>query len=230
MQDRLPKFFKAVKNSRVVKSTDSQKTQTKLPRLRQQNLLTFTGHTTQVLRDSGEETLGSGEYKVVCSVKTLQKTSSAFFEGPIKEVSKEEGTAENYRREAVEYPVVRESIVVRCKDGTPMLYFIKGGMFAGLDLSEQQDLAKKSVTAIEALKKVHPPVPPKPEDARVDQHIAQKEKWRAMGKAWGRLVSFRRVSFATCRYSLKSVPAHHLSLCDRSAGLRTNDPPSRQSR
>ena len=141
-----------------------------------------------VLRDDGEEVIGSGQKEAICSVLTLQMDSSAFFTGPIKQIAKGAAVAEEFRRAARHYPVIRQSIVVRCMDGTPLLYFIKGGMLVGLEPSEQQELSAKSVSAIQNLIQDYPPIPPKPDDSRVDKHKEQKEKWKAMGKGWGRYV------------------------------------------
>ena len=80
------------------------------------------------------------------------------------------------QRNRADDPVIRSSTVVRCKDGPPLLYFIKGGMRAGLSLEEQQNLPNNSMRAIQELVKAYPPNWPAVNDSRLTQNAeAQTE-------------------------------------------------------
>ena len=190
VQTQLPRAFQTVKGARIEKSRAAPKSSSKALRAEKRRLAPLAPQTNQLLVDGGEETIGAEDHEAVFSVKVLQKPSSAFFEGPIKQIPKTKEVADRFRLEAADYPVIRSNTVVRCKDGAPLLYMIKGGMLAGLSPEEQQDLAGRSMSAIRALVKAYPPVAPKAEDPRVTQdQEEQKEKYTAKDQAWGRYVS-----------------------------------------
>ncbi len=205
MQTSLAKFLNSVVGARVEKTKAPPKEPVEPPRLVQQQL--FAGLTaptaaaySPILHDGGQETIGLDDYQANVAVKILQKDSSEFFQGPIHHAPKgENGQAERdrYQREAADYPLTTSSTVVRCKDGTPLLYFIKGAMFAGLSPQEQLDLASQSTSSIQELVAAYPPIPPGVKDSRIANHAEQRRKWRQKGKAWGRLVSFN-IPFVHC--------------------------------
>ena len=143
-----------------------------------------------VLRDDGEEMVGLGAYQAVCHVKTVDVESTTLFNGPVKQVKKTVEAADEHRRRALEYPVIRESTVVRTRDGRPLLYFLKKGIFAAMSAEEQQHMGQQSVDAIRGLIDAYkPPVPPT-EDPRMKERGAQKmREWAEKGKAFGRYVS-----------------------------------------
>ena len=196
VQAELPAAYRKVTKGSVEKPKPKTSTSSRR-RIRKNQAAVRAPETAPALRNDGEEVIGRGQKEAICSVLTLQMDSSAFFTGPIKQVAKGEAVAEEFRHAAKDYPVVRQSIVVKCMDGTPLLYFIKGGMLVGLGPSEQQELSAKSVSAIQNLIQDYPPIPPKPDDSRVDKHKEQKEKWKAMGKGWGRYVRF--LAFLMCK-------------------------------
>jgi len=195
MQNMMAKFLNSVQRSRVEKATLPPKKPVQVPRLVQQELYTALTKPTaaaSILQNGGEETIGLREYQANVSVKILPKDSSEFFQGPIHHVPKgDDGKAERdrYQREAANYPLTTSSMVVRCEDGMPLLYFIKGAMFAGLSPKEQLDLASQSMSSIQELVTAYPPIPPGAKDSRIANHAEQRQKWRRKGKAWGRLVS-----------------------------------------
>lgn len=145
-----------------------------------------------ILLDGGPETVGSGEYTVTVSVKILQEQSSVFFSGPIPAVDKSTESIRRFRDEASQYAVIQTSTVVRCADGKPVLYFIKGGMYASLTPGGDRELREKSISAIRELIDVYPPPRPDQADSRMqaEQRGIQGEK----NKAFGRYVSTVHVS------------------------------------
>ena len=151
-----------------------------------------------ILLDGEEKTIGTKDHQAVFKEKILQKYSSVFFKDPIKKIDKL--NADAYRLEAASYPVIRTSIVVRCKDGPPLLYFIKGGMLAGLSLEEQKNLPNGSMHAIKGLVQAYPPNQPKVNDSRLSENgEAQRERHESKKQAWGRYVcSSSAVDIWTC--------------------------------
>lgn len=200
MPKMMAKFLNSVQGSRVEKATLPPKKPVKVPRLVQQVIFaglttpTAVGPALPLLRDGGQETIGLGDHQANVTVKILQKDSSEFFQGSIHHVPKgEAGKAERdrYQREAANYPLTTSSTVVRCQDGTPLLYFIKRAMFAGLSPKEQLDLSSQSMTSIQELIAAYPPIPPGVKDSRIANHAEQRQKWSRKGQAWGRLVSLQ---------------------------------------
>ena len=146
-----------------------------------------TGFTAPTLRDGGFETIGEGPYQVTLHVKTLPQKSSKFFEGPIPHVDKSDKAVTRFRKDAEKYTVIRDSTVVRCADGKPLLYFVKAGMLKGLSEDEKRDLPEQSVNAIRDLTKAYPPTPPKKGDSRLQAE--QMEIQAAKHEYFGRYVS-----------------------------------------
>ena len=126
-------------------------------------------------------------YQGTFAVKNLPGDSSAFFEGAIPAVDKTPEAVAEFRQKAAGYPVVNTSTTVRSEDGTPLLHFIKAGMYAGLSQDEQQEMASESVKAIQELVQVYRPPPPKAKDSRVLR--ASQETQKAKNQAFGRYVS-----------------------------------------
>lgn len=198
VQTRLSKFINSVVGSRVEKTRSPPKVPVEPTRLVQQQL--FAGLTTPAvtdyspsLHDGGQETVGSGDFSTNCSVKVLQKHSSTFFQGTIQKAPQGEKGKEaalKLYRKAASYPVINTSTVVKCEDGRPLLYFIKGAMFAGMSADKQHSLTAQSINAIKELIATYPPIAPKKDDSRVFDQAEQKRKWRGKGKAYGRYVSF----------------------------------------
>ncbi|KAL8829838.1 MAG: hypothetical protein Q9191_001790 [Dirinaria sp. TL-2023a] len=188
VQTQLPEAFRKIsKGFRVEKSKAHVNKSSQLARSRKERPVAAISTAGPVLVDGGEETIGDGAHQAVCSVRVLQTESSAFFEGPIKEVTKTKEAADKYRSDAAEYPVVRDSTVVKCQDGRPLLYIIKGGMFAGLSADEQQHLSMQSTKAIQDLVEAYEPPAPTASDPRARQdREEQSAKWKARGKPWGR--------------------------------------------
>lgn len=121
---------------------------------------------------------------MVFRVKTLPQHSSHFFTGPIRQVDKSEESVARFRQNAADYPVVRENTVVRCADGKPLLYFIKGGMSTGLSPDEEHSLPEQSITAIRDLTEAYPPPRPKQKDSRLqgEQKKIQSERNALFGR------------------------------------------------
>ena len=142
-----------------------------------------------ILRDGSEEIVGLGSYQAVCHVKTVDVDSSTLFNGPVKQVKKTMEAADEHRRRALDYQVIKESTVVRTKDGRPLLYFLKKGVFAGMSADEQQQLGRQSMDAIRRLINGYTPPAPPTEDPRVKERGVQKmREWAAKGMAYGRYV------------------------------------------
>ena len=147
---------------------------------------------TPVLLDGGVERIGAGSHRAMCAVKILQSDSSEFFGDLNGRVKKSEETSAWYGREAAKYPIITSSTVVKCRDGAPLLYFIKSGMFAGQSLEEQDVLSKQSLEAIGAMIKVYTPRPLSARDPRSKLDRAeQKRKWAAKRLPHGKYVSHR---------------------------------------
>lgn len=120
----------------------------------------------------------------------LNQHSSVFFEGSIPEVDKSENAFTETRRQAESFRIIGESIVVRCEDGPPLLYLIKGGMKAGFSPAKQLALETKSLGAIRSLVKGYKPKMPKPDDSRAKADCqVQAKKCQAAGLPYGRYVS-----------------------------------------
>ena len=142
------------------------------------------GSAIPTLHDGGFETVGEGSHQAIFHVKILPQHSSNFFEGPIPQVDKSDKSVARFRREAKRYPVIRENTVVRCADGKPLLYFIKGGMIVGMSLDEEQSLPAQSITAIRDLIEAYSPPRPKKKDSRLqgEQQKIQSEKNSLFGR------------------------------------------------
>ncbi|KAL8727873.1 MAG: hypothetical protein Q9166_005750 [cf. Caloplaca sp. 2 TL-2023] len=96
--------------------------------------------------DIKKETVGEGDYRETFSVKLVDKPPSDFWKEHYKRIPNSQEVTNHFHREAENYPVIRESIVVKCTDKkTPLLHFIKQGMFAGL--SSEDRLRKPNQTA-----------------------------------------------------------------------------------
>lgn len=144
-------------------------------------------------QDGREEIVGVGSYQTVCHVKTVDADSDTLFNGPVKQVKKTMEAADEHRRLALDYQVIKDSTVVRTKDGRPLLYFLKKGIFAGMSADEQQQLGQQSMGAVRRLIDNYTPPAPPTEDPRVKEKGAQKMKeWAEKGKAYGRYVSFHQ--------------------------------------
>ena len=151
------------------------------------------------LVDGGLKAIGEGAHQAVFSVKILPQHSSRFFEGPIRQVDKSEEAVQRFRREAAQYPIIRENTIVRCSDGKPLLYFIKGGMYTGLSLDEKIDLPERSINAIRGLTQVYRPPPPKSTDSRMQS--AQRKIQAEKNGVFGRYVS---IVFLSCTCKARS--------------------------
>lgn len=143
-----------------------------------------------ILTAGGEETVGFGMHQVTCKILVLNKHSSAFFEGSIPDVDKSEDAFTQLRRQAESFRIISESIVVKCEDGPPLLYLIKGGMRAGFSPAEQLALETQSLGAIRSLIKGYKPKMPAPDDSRAKADCqVQAERYEAAGLPYGRYVS-----------------------------------------
>lgn len=144
-----------------------------------------------VLLGGGVEVVGDGTHQASCAVKILRKNSSEFFEGAIETVDKSVEAAQRLRQEAAQYPIISTSTVVKCQDGTPLLYFIKNGMFAGMSAVEQENRRKESLDAIRSLVKGYAPRQPTGTDSRskLDRQ-EQKRTWSAKKLPWGKYVGW----------------------------------------
>ena len=152
------------------------------------DLKATTVSTTPTLLDGGFETVGEGSHLAIFRVKILPQHSSRFFEGPISHVDKSDEAVKQLRQQAQNYPTIRENTIVRCSDGKPLLYFMKGGMLSGLTPDERRDLPEQSINAVRALTEVYRPPPPKKTDSRMqaEQRRIQSEK----NGVFGRYVSY----------------------------------------
>lgn len=188
VQSTLPDAFRKITKGRVEKpKVAPASTLSKLDDAAKEKAVEAAAVTTP--RDGGEEIVGLGSYQTVCHVRTVEADSSTLFNGPVKQVKKTTEAADEHRRRALEYPVIKESTVVKTKDGRPLLYFLKKGIFAGMSADEQQQQGQQSMDAIRRLINNYTPPPPPTEDPRVKEKGIQKMKeWADKGKAYGRYV------------------------------------------
>ena len=141
------------------------------------------------LQDDGEELVGVGTYQALCQVKTVDVESSSLFTGSIKRVEKSLEATDEHRRRALAYPVIKESTVVRTKDGRPLLYFLKKGIFAGMSTDEQEQQGQQSMNAIRTLINIfNPPVPPQNDPRLTEKGVEKMKEWASKGKRYGRYV------------------------------------------
>ena len=200
VQSTLPDAFRKITKGRVEKPKVAQaSTLSKLDGSAKEKAIEATveaavaGPTRQ---DEGEEVVGFGSYQTVCHVKTVEADASTLFNGPVKQVKKTMEAADEHRRRALDYPVIKDSTVVRTKDGRPLLYFLKKGIFAGMSADEQQQLGQQSMGAVRRLIDNYTPPAPPTEDPRVKEKGVEKMKeWADKGKAYGRYVSFLQKRF-----------------------------------
>ena len=112
---------------------------------------------TPTLLDGGEMTTGEGSHQAVFRKLTLQKHSKYFLKGSNKKVPKDAEYIKKLREEAKTYRVLNQSTIVDCSDGERLVYFIKGGMLAGMSAEAGTSISSESLQAINHLLEVYKP-------------------------------------------------------------------------
>jgi len=140
----------------------------------------------QDILDGGYMIAGDGFHQQSFRKLTFQKHSDFFLKGKNKRVPKDLEYHEKLERDAEDYLVLTESTTVECNDGEPLLYFIKGGMTAGMTAEEGTRMRDQTLQAIHNLLDVYPPPPPKANNSRHPEGCeAELKSWKAKGMPWG---------------------------------------------
>jgi len=140
----------------------------------------------QDLLNGGYMIAGDGSYQQNFRKLNLQKHSDFFLKGKNKIVPSEPEYREKLKKDAEDYLVLTESTTVECNDGEPLLYFIKGGMTAGMTAEEGTRMRNQTLQAINNLLEVYPPPLPKANNSRHPEGCeAELKSWKAKGMPWG---------------------------------------------
>lgn len=94
---------------------------------------------------------------------------------------------------AQNYEILKESTVIESSDGVKLVYYIKGGMLAGLSPEQAQRQSDGSLQAINNLLAAQPPETPGQKNTRYFGDAAQiRKRWAKRAQKWGELVSKTR--------------------------------------
>lgn len=141
------------------------------------------------LRDGGAVVVGNGKFSA--TVRELiheEKDSAYFFKGPIKQVKHNP----DYLKQATTLNLIKEGVVVKTSDGTPMIYMIKQGMLTGMMADTAKKLASQSEQSLRDLTAAY-----KPEVPANDPKASSRGKRGMAQKRPGlRSLSFRVMAYA----------------------------------
>ena len=129
------------------------------------------------LENIGDSVIEHHNRELILGRYLLRKSASNFLDRPIAEVPSTQAYVDDATQSAEQYELIEHSIVVETANGTPLLYFLKGGMTHGRQESERCSIEKSSRERIEDFIKVYEPRMPHKDDHR-HQIALKKEKAR----------------------------------------------------